>query len=374
MEPTVLARFPFLPEASGYVAEEGPSLEELLTDRFWVRARARGRDRVLQALEEAELPLTVPTSAAEAMVDLLAYGVGRMIVSATKDPYVVRRHALAEAVRVKQLLDREEDPEVVLLAGDLLGLAAEAVDRPDGNHYRMHFTAYIQRASALKDIEWKLVNQALDRGMVTLPQAKYTRLIQEALRRRIEKELPLQLPDEVASALKEEVGAVEAAAKVKKEKFEAQAFGEVNLDCMPPCMKAILGMLQAGENAPHSARFAITSFLHTIGLNSEEIIKLFSAAPDFKEDMTRYQVEHITGKSSANEYTPPGCGTMVTYGICYNPDQWCKARDPKDGHPYVTHPLSYYRWALKRAGRANPKPAEPAAPAAPPPVASSENP
>src|SRR4030066_326595 len=46
----VLARYPFLREASGYIRAEGISLEELLTDPAYARARALGRGRVLAAL------------------------------------------------------------------------------------------------------------------------------------------------------------------------------------------------------------------------------------------------------------------------------------------------------------------------------------
>jgi DNA primase large subunit len=94
------------------------------------------------------------------------------------------------------------------------------------------------------------------------------------------------------------------------------------------------------------------SFLHAIGMDSEEIMKLFSAAPDFREDMTRYQVEHITGKTSGTEYSPPGCQAMKTYSICYNEDDWCRRERPDGSGRYVNHPLSYYKWALKRKARA----------------------
>jgi hypothetical protein len=108
-------------------------------------------------------------------------------------------------------------------------------------------------------------------------------------------------------------------------------------------MQHILGQLQRGENVAHSGRFALTSFLNTIGMDAEAIMRLFSQAPDFREDLTRYQVEHITGVTSGTTYSPPGCQAMQTFGICYNADDTCRSRK-KDGNLRVTHPLHYYRY------------------------------
>ena len=53
-------------------------------------------------------------------------------------------------------------------------------------------------------------------------------------------------------------------------------------------------------------------------------------------EKARYQVEHITGKTSGTEYTPPGCDTMKSNSICFNPDSLCNKE-------WMNHPLSYYR-------------------------------
>ena len=74
---------------------------------------------------------------------------------------------------------------------------------------------------------------------------------------------------------------------------------------------------------------------------------LYRMAPDFREDMTRYQVEHITG-GSGTEYTAPSCKTMMTYGNCSGKNPMCE---------WVTHPLSYYRKALARKAKLQVAPA-----------------
>jgi DNA primase large subunit len=93
-------------------------------------------------------------------------------------------------------------------------------------------------------------------------------------------------------------------------------------------------------------RFALVSFLNSLQLNTNEILKLFSNAPDYQEDRTRYQVEHITGTSSSISYKSPGCDKMRTYGICPvdKMDDLCRR---------IRHPISYYsaKWKTEKNKR-----------------------
>ena len=42
---------------------------------------------------------------------------------------------------------------------------------------------------------------------------------------------------------------------------------------------------------PHAGRFAIVTFLGTLGMPNDEIIKTFHTSPDFDNSMTTYQVQ-----------------------------------------------------------------------------------
>ena len=363
MSLALLARYPFLPQAGAYIEDHGPALDELLKDRVYADARARGRARVAAALEDAEVrarSLTDESPPRELLEELLSYVYARILVSGTGDAYVVRRHALAEAVRVRAHL-AEDEPERVAEAAAAVGLDFE----PDEDKLHAHFTEYLKQAVHLKDMEWKLVRQPLSRGVVALDLRTAARLVQEALRRRIESELPKPLAPEVVKALADDLAPLKEAARMRKEKYQAEGFGQVDLGLIPPCMQHILAQLQRGDNVAHSGRFAITSFLHTIGMTPDDIMKLFSQAPDFREDLTRYQVEHITGVTSGTVYSPPSCQAMQTFGICYNADDTCRSRK-KDGSPRVTHPLNYYRFKVWLKERASPTAAPP--PASRPPA------
>ncbi|EMA38236.1 DNA primase large subunit, partial [Halobiforma nitratireducens JCM 10879] len=90
---------------------------------------------------------------------------------------------------------------------------------------------------------------------------------------------------------------------------------------------------QKGEHLPHHSRFAITSFLTSIGMTTDEIVELYRVNSSFGEEMTRYQTDHIRGDSSPTEYSPPSCATMQSYGDCVNKDDLCER---------IPHPMAYY--------------------------------
>jgi DNA primase large subunit len=108
----------------------------------------------------------------------------------------------------------------------------------------------------------------------------------------------------------------------------------------PPCMKALLDSIQKGEHLEHHSRFAITAFLTSIGMSTDEIIDLYMVNSSFGEEMTRYQTDHIRGETSPTEYSPPSCATMQSYGDCVNKDDRCET---------ISHPMAYYEKALDEA-------------------------
>lgn len=335
-----LARYPFLPEAAGYPGL--PALEELLTDRVYAEARKKGRERLRLALEDASIPAPPLSDASpprELLEEILSYLYARILVSALADPYVVRRHALAEAVRVREHLQR--DPSDIPAAAHAMELPFDG----KGEEFAAHFTDFLRYAVHLKDAEWKLVSQPLARGQVVMSAHIASRLVQEALRRKIESDLPRRLSDEVKETVEPDVAPIREAARIRKEAYSVEGFGKVDLTCIPPCMRHILGQLQRGENAAHNARFGIVTFLNKIGMSSEEIMQLFAQAPDFREDLTRYQVEHITGVSSGTTYSVPGCDNFQTFNMCYA-DDLCRTKF-RNGNPRVRYPGDYYRYMLE---------------------------
>ncbi|TAH64964.1 MAG: DNA primase regulatory subunit PriL, partial [Methanosarcina mazei] len=77
MQAEKLAYYPFTSEASAYVGNLGISLESLLNSRAYRAARARGIERVKEALE-GEIKKSPVSGEAQVLSELLSYPFARM--------------------------------------------------------------------------------------------------------------------------------------------------------------------------------------------------------------------------------------------------------------------------------------------------------
>lgn len=332
MDTLMAARFPFLSEASAMATENGADIESLLTSVSFEQARARGIERLEDTIRNSEVSYTPLMSEFDRLMEVMSYPYARMIVSCINDRFLTKRYALAEAVRMNRLLGEEEQKKVLYIARSL-NVKSDTHDEK----LRMHFADYLKFSTRIKSPEWKLVNTEMYGGFVYLTHEKFDRLLQNALQDRIESELPLNVPEEYAKLIRADVDRISMILGEMKNKFSPAFSGELKDDQLPPCIRTLLANATNGINLPHSGRFAMVSFLHAIGMNSEQILALFSRSPDFDESKSSYQIKHITGELNGTDgYTPPECSTMKTNGICFDPDDLC-------ANEKVNHPLTYYR-------------------------------
>ena len=329
MELASLAKYPFLREASAFIRAERVTLEELLTEPAFARARTMGKARVIESLEKGPPSERVAVVPADQLAMLLAYPVSRILVSALEDTYLIRRFALREAIAAEERLGSEPE-DFILHVGAEIGMDLR---REDGR-FRLHFTDFLRFTNTMRDAPWKLINQQVNRGYVYLRREKALRVMRNAIQRHIEEGLPLPVNDDILNAFRPDIREIRGILAAKKATFKAADIGKVSITRFPPCMYNLLAQIQNHENVPHMGRFAIVAFLHHIGLSNEEIFRVFGDVPDFAADVTKYQIDHITGATSPTEYTPPECATMKSYGICPGPDRICLR---------IRHPLSYYR-------------------------------
>ncbi len=349
MDPRTLALFPFLPEVSGYLKQQNVSLDDIVSSPAYGRARELGRERVMEAFLEKKVRDHAMTSEIDYLLEMLSYIVARIIVSSTADEMLIEQYALAEAVSMRDRL-MEQDMDFLFHVIQALDINASPEGGEDEERVRIHFTDYLKLSSQMRAKEWSLVSQDLDAGYLVLEKKKMTRLVQQALTSRIKKELPLPVNDKIIEAFSSTIDDVRVEVEKRKEEFRKEGFGRISFLRLPPCMKIMLNALKKGENLPHVGRFALTAFLHTVGMETEQILALYSTSPDFNVNLARYQIEHITGKLSGVEYLPQNCHTMVSQGICFEPDSLCKKE-------WMTHPLTYYK--IKGKKRDDKKPAKP---------------
>ncbi len=332
MDDRDLALYPFISEASQHVGSLGFSLDKLITSRALDLARLRGKERVIQSLFEGiEKPPLTGSDEGPVLTELLSYPFARILVSCIDDSFLIRRYSLAEAVAAYILL-KTRDVDFLSDIGNDFGVDA----KPSDSYFNINFTDYIKLASSMKDLKWKLVNRKLDHGNVRIKKEEFARLLQEAVRARIQNSLPIEVPEEICELCAPHLDEIKVILDERKTEFGAGDFEAVESELFPPCIAHAIANTMAGVNLAHSMRFAMTSFLLTVGMTVDEIINMFNISPDFDVEKTRYQIEHISG-SSGTTYKPPSCDTMKTYGNCYGEDELCKR---------IRHPLRYYSMKL----------------------------
>ncbi len=219
-------------------------------------------------------------------------------------PWLRRKIAINEARRYRFWLEKEiENKRYDVLNYIMSDLNILAKDN------KVHVSSYLRGAVKIRDEKWRLLNRVVCGGWVELTEKEIVRLMEEVIRDKIEKSISIPLPSNILDRVNKIIS------KSEIDKIDINL--PVDLNCFPPCMKKILSDLQNGVNIPHTARFALTSFLLNVGMSVEDIVKLFSSAPDFDEEKTRYQVEHIAGlRGKGSEYMCPSCETMKTYHNC----------------------------------------------------------
>ncbi|SFR85441.1 DNA primase large subunit [Halomicrobium zhouii] len=329
------ARYPFLQSAREAVDAAGVDLAQVV---------ATEDDVVERALERVEWAITdgsVGEPHRRTRVELLSYPVARVLVSLVDAHVCTRKYAQAEAESARERFGEEfaADDELKstrterLRLADLLAefdLTSSVHEDPDGDGYRVDVGAYLDLAADQWGDEWRLVNRPLTDGQVPVTEQELHVLLKQAIRHRIDDGLPFSVPDAIADELTDEVERVQ---EVLADLDLTRDIDTVVPELFPPCMQALLDKVQKGEHLEHHSRFAIATFLTSIGMTTDEIVELFQVNPGFGEDATRYQVDHIRGDTSPTEYSTPSCATMQSYGDCINPDDLCDT---------ISHPMAYY--------------------------------
>ncbi|HML03226.1 MAG TPA: DNA primase large subunit PriL [Candidatus Bathyarchaeia archaeon] len=332
-----MAKYPFLPEASEYVKSLDLQITEL-TDSTFSYILDRAENRVGSTLTSNN----TGASLREFEVEIPSFPIAVMLVAAIKDPYLKKRYALLEAKRISASLN-EEKKETITHIAEFFNWKIRALKKLEGEYhdFAIYFTDFLRNTSMFHEAEWKLINQRIIAGEILLRTDKVSRLLEEEVRRYIEKRLQaedLPLPDAlVARAERLKQLLMLKKGRLRKEEMPKQ----VIVAAFPPCVKALYTAIISGHHLSHVGRFTLTTFLVNIGVRPEEVIELYHSLSDFNERLTRYQVEHIAGaRGSGTKYVPPRCDTLRTHGVCTGMDEICKK---------TRHPLGYYRRKLRQA-------------------------
>lgn len=211
---------------------------------------------------------------------------------------------------------------------------------------QLDYTEFLKLTKRLRgEPKYKLTNQLIIDGKVHLAlddKSFIARLIEERFFDYIIEKIDSLSQSDKLNKLLENEEFLEIISKTKQlepktmETNERKLFGPIRFEAFPPCIKKIYDSFSGGENLSHHQRFVITAFLGSIGMDKEEIVELFKTLPDYKDKITRYQVEHILGeRGSGKRYIPYSCEKMRTVGLCIAD---CN----------VKNPLQFYYLNLRR--------------------------
>ena len=329
------AKYPFLNASSVRASKYELTLDDLTGENKVILDYAVLR--LKSAVTEGKIITTFPSD----KIDLLSYPVAFMLVSYAEDRWLTSRWALAEAERVYEFLRKESSERLLSIAIDQFqwNIKEEKVEYDHIEYeYSIYFSDYITNAKEFSESKWKLVNRILVGGFLPITQHEFVRLLQNQIREYMESRLFMRRQLNVPVAIEVQVlDFMDWVAEVRPEYDTSPVDG--NLDALPPCIRHILSKLKMSINLSHTERFNMVAFLLKIGLDIEQIIDLFKISPDFREDLTRAQVEQIAQR----DYMPASCDTFRTHKICHaeNNKMCGKSKNP----------LGYYQmktWVLKQ--------------------------
>jgi DNA primase large subunit len=326
-----LAKYPFLKETAEYIKLLDLQINELTS---------AGMDPILKRAEErvneAILYRRITRNIQKTALEISSFPTALLLVAATENSLIKKRYALSEAKQASSDLNLEPKEKVLKVALDF-GWKIQLTPKEGGDapaEFTVQFTDYLKNTSHLRDKKWKLTNSILSSGSIYLNKKDAVRLLEEEIRRRIEKRLEMKLPKYPAEITL-------AAERIKK--LAAETIGQTEMDAMPkvvvqaafpPCINALYSDAAASHHLSHIGRFTLTSFLVSIGMSAEEVNDMYKTFSDYNERLTRYQIEHIAGeRGSGTRYTPPQCSVLQTHGVCRNRDELCRR---------IYHPLKYY--------------------------------
>lgn len=334
----LFAKYPFLTDARQAVEDAAVDLPTVVSEEQPVVDRAL--DRVRCAIEDG----TIGDAHRTPRIELLSYPIARVIVSLVDEPGLTRRYAHAEAeTAYDRILEdvtaddtgsglKSVEPARITLDALISEFNLEGkVSRVDAG-FRMDVGAYLNLAAERSGDRWRLVNRALAEGVVPVTREEFFLLLQDAIRARVGADLPLDVPDAIGDELNDAV--VEIRGRLG-DHVPAREFDDIQPDLFPPCIQALLERVHTGAALPAHSQFTLTSFLTTVGMETDDILDHTVVGED--TDTRRYQIAHLRDGDNPATYPPPSCPTMVAYGDCVNKDALCER---------IAHPLEYYERRL----------------------------
>jgi DNA primase large subunit len=321
-----LAKYPFLNEASDYIRETHFDFEEFNRPEM-----SHIIDRAVGRIETEITKGSVYEKLDKYEIEILTFLVTLMIAKSIGIESILKKYSLFEAMRAEKYLtedlrkERNNERKRLLLFKifeDLFKINVD-LDSKDTNLFKVRVTDYLTRALNFHEEEWKLINRLVHNGYVYLDAEETVRLIRSELTSLIYSRIKSMTLSNLPDSIKAKVDYL----RIKLQPhYEYRRYQPTDY---PPCIKNSLEVMNRGENLPHSARLMLATYMLAIGKSVDDIVILFHNAPDYDENITKYQVEHLAGnRGSHTKYSVPSCEKLRNENLCFATEECSGITNP----------------------------------------------
>ncbi|MBU0591834.1 hypothetical protein KKF81_03185 [Candidatus Micrarchaeota archaeon] len=278
-------RYPFSSEARAFIGDL--QLNEHIVEL--------GTERILKALN-GTASAKVIYHESDKKNEIASFAAARMILGYMHNSFITNKFAVNESKVMHGYLNRDDDTTV-----DKIGKTFGIHTQKENERQMLGIPVYISFSP--KAPHYRLINRRIFNGLVEISNDEKKRLIEEAIKKHIEK-IPMVSDPPVMIQ--------DAAKRIIDELPKHQTKIEVKDNDHPPCIMKLLESVKKHENLSHPARWFLATYLLAISMEEEAIVGIYSNLPDFNEKITRYQISHAKKKG----YSVPSCATVTTYGLC----------------------------------------------------------
>ncbi|HEX5891546.1 MAG TPA: hypothetical protein VFY41_01670 [Nitrososphaeraceae archaeon] len=321
-----LAKYPFLNEASDYIRETHFDFEEFNRPEM-----SHIIDRAVERIDTEITKGSVYEKLDKYEIEILTFLVTLMIAKSIGTESILKKYSLFEAMRAEKYLtedlrkERNNERKRLLLFKifeDLFKIHVD-LDSKDTNLFKVRVTDYLTRALNFHEEEWKLINRLVHNGYVYLDADETVRLIRSELTSLIYSRIKSMTLSNLPDSIKAKVDYL----RIKLQpRYEYRRYQPTDY---PPCIKNSLEVMNRGENLPHSARLMLATYMLAIGKSVDDIVILFHNAPDYNENITKYQVEHLAGnRGSHTKYSVPSCEKLRNENLCFATEECSGITNP----------------------------------------------
>lgn len=310
-------KYPFLDATATFLKTEGFSFDDLGNDPAFETSREKAFKRVKNSIEG-----TIYKESDDADIETYTFFISILYITILKNDILNKKFALMEAKRseefIIQSLRNNTDPHIIDIFYNYL-FDTKITNIPNTNNYTMSIADYLKHSIYIKDKAWKLVNQDVVNGFVTLKYDKLGRLIRQTVANHINERITkrdMEIPKGFTQYLDELRELISG--------FMQYTVTNKDDGIYPPCIMYGVEELKKGNNLSNSGRFMLATYFASRGWDVEQIKSLFLNAPDYSEKITTYQIKHVMpdgSKGDKPKYSCPSCDNLNRSNLCFRSDE-----------------------------------------------------